>query len=218
MQLSEMIDEVSVIVQDSSFTSSTIAGYINQALMYTCARVMIPELKRRDTLTIAGDSISTSLTGLTGGFSGIMSRVIDSAGNAVKIMPDLDALLDEYPGMDATGSLEAVAIEGNLLWSQKVSSDDQDVTCYYYRLPETLAEATDSPSELPEHLHRPLLVHGASWMIFDMIEDDIDGKKVNATSNFWLSLSDDNRHSGITKLREWIGQRKRHFTGSVWRY
>lgn len=209
--------EIENIIQDNSFSETTLNEYIDQAILYVGANTEVPELKGISTIdTILGQAYA-SLSGLIGGFSGKLRRVKNADGDAISIFSDLALLMDEYPTMDEEGDVEAVALEGSTLWYQDIPAEVETLTCLYYRNPTTLSLDTDIPSDFPAHLHRQLFVHGCTWMIFDEIEDGMEGEKVNTKGQFWLSFDERNRHSGIVKLREWIAKTRRHNISSSWR-
>ncbi len=209
--------EIGNIVQDDSFDATTLNGYIDQAILYTGAQVDIPELKGIDTVDTILEQAYTTLSGLTGGFSGKLRRVKNSDGDAITIFSDLALLMDEYPLMNEEGDVEAVALEGSTLWYQDVPTEVETLTCLYYKNPSLLSLDTEIPSDFPEHLHRQLFVHGSAWIIYDQIEDGIEGEKVNTKAQFWLSFNEANRNSGIVKLREWLSKTRRHNISSSWR-
>jgi len=212
----EIRTEVENIIQDSSFSIETLNGYINQCILYAGAQVDIPDLKRIDVVDTVLSQAYIGLTGLTGGFSGKLNRVKDADGNDIAIAANLDLLMDEYD-MDEVGDVETVALEGSTLWYQKIPETVETLTALYYRNPAILSTDDASPSDFPEHLHRNLFVHGTAWIIYDQIEDDAEEAKVNARSQFWQSFSEDNKHSGIVKLREWLAKTRRHNISSSWR-
>ena len=213
----EIRTEIENIIQDSSFSEATLNDYINQAILYVGANADIPKLKGISTVDTVLSQAYASLSGLTGGFSGKLRRVKDADGNNITIFSDLALLMDEYPTMDEEGEVEAVALEGSTLWLQKIPTVAETLTCLYYRNPAILSIDDASPSDFPEHLHRHLFVHGTTYIIFDQIEDGIEEEKVNTKGQFWLSFDERNRHSGIIKLKEWIGKTRRHNISSSWR-
>lgn len=209
--------ELENLIQDNSFDSDTLNGYIDQSIVYAAANVDIPELKGIDTVdTVPGQAYAT-LSGLTGGFSGKLRRVKDSNKNPISIASDLGLIMDVYPLMDEVGDVEVVALEGSTLWLQKSPAEAMTLTCLFYRNPATLSTDSAIPSDFPIHLHRQLFVHGSAWLVYDQIEDGIEGEKVNTKSQFWLSFDEGNRHSGIVKLREWLAKTRRHNISSSWR-
>ena len=209
--------EVENIIQDGSYSSEDLNGYIDQCILYAGAQVDIPALKRIDTVDTVLSQAYVALTGLTGGFSGKLRRVKNADGDGITIFSSLELLMDEYPTMDEAGDVEAVALEGSTLWYQDIPATVETLTVLYYRDPTTLSADGNSPSDFPAHLHRDLFVHGTAWIIFDQIEDDAEESKVNTKSHFWLSFDEGNKHSGITKLREWLGKTRRHNISSSWR-
>ena len=212
----EIRTEVENIVQDPSYTTETLNGYIDQCILYAGALVDIPELKRIDTVDTVLSYAYVALTSLTGGFSGKLRRVRDADGDNITIFANLDLLMDEYD-MDEVGDVEAVALEGSTLWYMKIPEAVETLTALYYRNPATPSTDEDSPSDFPVHLHRDLFVHGTAWIVYDQIEDDVEEAKANATSQFWQSFDERNRHSGITKFREWLAKTRRHNISSSWR-
>ena len=209
--------EIENLIQDDSFSETTLNEYIDQSIIYTGANVDIPELKRIDTVDTILEQAYTSLSGLTGGFSGKLRRVKNAEGDAISVFSDLALLMDEYPTMIEEGEVEAVALEGSTLWYQDIPTVAETLTCLYYRNPTVLSLDTESPSDFPAHLHRHLFIHGAAYMIYDQIEDDVEDPKVNTKAHFWLSFDERNRHSGIVKLREWLAKTRRHNISSSWK-
>lgn len=209
--------EIENIIQDDSFSETTINEYIAQAILYTAANADIPELKRIGTVETVLEQAYTTLGGLTGGFSGKLRRVKNAEGDPIEIFSDLALLMDEYPTMNEEGEVEAVALEGSTLWYQDIPAEVETLTCLYYKNPTLLSLDTESPNDFPEHLHRQLFVQGCAWIIYDEIEDGIEGEKVNTKAHFWLSFDERNRNSGIVKLREWLARTRRHSISSSWR-
>lgn len=213
----EIRTEVENIIQDSSYSVETLNGYIDQCILYAGAQVDIPNLKRIDTVDTVLSQAYVALTGLTGGFSGKLQRVKDADGNPITIFANLDLLMDEYPTMDEAGEVESIALEGSTLWYQKIPAAVETLTCLYYRDPAVPSADGNSPEDFPPHLHRQLFVHGTAWIVYDQIEDDVEEVKVNAKNQFWHSFDENNKHSGIIKLREWLGKTRRHNISSSWR-
>jgi len=87
----------------------------------------------------------------------------------------------------------------------------------YYLNPSFLEEDTDIPTDFPEYLHRKLFVNGAVYFIYDQIEEEVEGKKINTTNYYWQSFSEDNKESGIIKLKEWISRQRIPYISSCWR-
>jgi len=208
--------EVENIVQDGSYSIETLNGYIDQCILYAGALVDLPDLKRLNTVDTVLSQAYVALTSLDGGFSGRLRRVKNAAGDAITIQTSLELLMDEYPTMVEVGNVETVALEGSTLWYQKIPETVETLTALYYRNPILPTADVDSPSDFPLHLHRHLFVHGTAWIIFDQIEDDTEEAKTNTKVQFGYSFNENNRHSGIIKLREWLARTGRRNISSSW--
>jgi len=218
MKLEAIRNEVENIVDDASFDADTIDGYINDTLALVAGQINLPSLKRIGTVDTVVSQAYTSLNGVSRSFSGVLRRVKKADGSEPTVYPDLERLMDDYYDMDAEGAVEAVTLEGSVLWYQKVPSIPETLTILYYENPSPLFKDEDEPSDFPAYLHRKLFVHGTAFIIFDKIEDGVEGEKINAKSHYFHSLDSRNRDSGINKLREWLARTTPHHISSVWRY
>lgn len=217
MKLEHIRREVENLVDDPSFDSETIDQYINQALEYVASQINLPTLKGLGVVSTELNQAYTDMSVISGNnFSGILRLVVREDGKFPTIYADLESLILEYPTLDQEGNIEAVALDGNTLWYQKIPTTETPLTVVYFRDPAPLVKDSDIPSDTPSHLHRHLYVHGAAYLIYDQIEDGIDGEKVNTANHRWQSFDENNKLSGITKLREWLGKRRVHHISSVW--
>jgi len=217
MKLSAIRSEVMDKIQDPSYDKDTVDKFINRALAYTAGQIDLPELKGFATVSTVLGQAYASLSGVSDGFSGILRKVKDSNKEPVEIYPSLDLLFDDYD-MDKEGAVEAVALEGSVLWYQKIPTAVETLTCLLFRNPLPLSESNSETTVIPEQLQHKLLVEGAVYFIYDEIEDGIEEPKTNTTFYFAHSFSDMSRESGITKLREWVARTRPNHISSVWRY
>lgn len=208
MNLEELRDEVKIIIQDPDYGDDEIDKHINQALSYTAGLINLPDLKAIEAVDTIVSQDYVNLSTITGGFSGVLRRVVKEG---IKIYPTLELMASDYVGnWDATGEVEAVCLEGNVLWYQKIPEAAESLMLILYKSPAVLVEDEDIPNNLPTSLHKLLLVHGASHFIYNEIEDGIEGEKVNTAVHFGFSFNESNRHSGIMKLKEHFGKRRVH--------
>jgi hypothetical protein len=210
MNLEEIRDEVKLIVQDDGFADESIDGYINQAYLDATSQLMLPSLKRLDTVVTDTSNAYVSVSALEGGFSGRLIRVYNSDGVSLALAPSLEVLMDDNGGLENVGDVETCCLEGNVLWYVKVPDVAVTLTILYFKNVDLLVGDSDIPSELPDFCHRSVLVHGAAAIMFDVFEDGVDGAKVNMQSHRGLSLD------GLMKTREWLGRNKRHYISSCW--
>lgn len=207
MNLEDIRSEIVSIVSDSSYSSDYIDSLINETLQKVCGRVIIPGLKMLTTATLGTGVSSVSLSS---NFGGRVIRVLDSNGDSLELIPSLELMMDRYGAMEEVGELEAVCQEGNVLWFAKRMSAEENVTILYLKRPVELVSGSDVPEELPDFLHRDLLVYGTAAVLFNQIEDGLDGSKINTQVYGGLF------EQGIARLHEWIGRNKRHYISSVW--
>lgn len=205
MLLSEIRDEVKLAVNDPAFTDNMIDAYINDVYLQVVAACLVPELKGIDTVITSLTAAYASLTGVEGGFSGVLSRVYDSSGASIPIYSTLERLMDLNGTMTETGDIKGVALEGTILWYSPIPVTIQTLTVIYYKNPELLTVDSDSPSSIPDFLHRQILVNGAAALMFDVFEDGLDGLKVNTQSREMSKID------GLRKFREWLGKTRKHY-------
>lgn len=219
MKLELMRKEVANVVDDSSFNPEDIDRYINEAIGYAAGLVKLPALKRVGTITLPADAYTADLSTLSDDIIGSIGYAVLSTGAELNILNGVEELLMTYPKLDKIGVPADIALENKTLWFQPAMLAEYTAMLVYYTKPSLLTKNSDEPADFPEHLHRRLFVHGAAWMMFDMIEDGIEqDKKVNTQSHFFHSFSEMNKESGIVKLREWIGTNRVHHISSTWRY
>jgi hypothetical protein len=205
MQLSEIREEVQLIVQDSTFDDDMIDSYINTVYFSVVAECLVPELKGVDTVTTTLLTAYSSMSGVSGGFSGVLSRVYNSDNNNITIMHNLEALIDINGNLTDPGAVEAVTLEGSTLWYYPIPVTVETLTLVYYRNPDTLVVDSATPDAIPEFLHRTILVNGASAICYDMIEGGVEGIKVNMRSREIAKLT------GVVKFKEWLGKTRKHY-------
>lgn len=208
MNLEEMRDEVIIIIQDPDYDDDRIDKYINQALSYTAGLVNLPDLKTIESVATVLAQNYVNLSSITGGFSGVLRRVVKEG---IKIYPTLELLASDYvDNWDAAGEVEAICLESNVLWYQKIPAEAESLMLILYKNPAVLVDDEDEPTDIPEYLHKLLLVNGASHLIFNEIEDGIEGEKINTGVQFNFSFNENNKHSGITKLKVHFAKRRVH--------
>ena len=205
MKRLEIRTKVEGIVQDASLDSNALNSCIDQCILYAGTLIDIPALKRID---MVNTMLEKAYVALSGPF-GRLKKVKSNTGADITIFPSLELLMDLYPTMDEVGNVEAVALEGSTLWYQKIPEEAETLTILFYKDPTILTDDKAVPKDFPPHLHEALFVHGTAWMILDQVN-------VEASSQFELSFDEDNRHSGITKLKEWLVKNERHSISGSW--
>jgi hypothetical protein len=216
MKLEDMRKEVANLVDDESYSPEEVVAYINEAIQYASGLVKLPSLKRVGSVSLTADGYSVSLNNLTDELIGKLTWAVLSTGKELNILSGVEEMLMAYPSLDKPGVPKDIALEHKTLWYHPMG--DYSASIIYYTRAALLAKTNETPSDFPEFLHRKLFVHGAAWMIYDQIEDGIEGEKLNTKSHFYHSFHEDNKNSGIIKLREWIAMNRVHHISSTWRY
>lgn len=218
MNLLEIRNEVKVIIQDTGFTDAQIDKAINDAYLYCATICQIPTLKTLGYVTVTANTNFTSLL-LTedGKFDGMVSDVRVIPSESLSRFDSMEELYAEYES-DETGEIEAYAVEGNNLWIAPTPTVDTQLLIIYYRFPEYINDPMEIPDLIPDGLHRQLLVNGASYFIFNTIEDGSEAEKINTSVHFSASFDTGNKNSGISKFKEWLSRSRRGRITKSWMY
>lgn len=179
MHLSDLIDEVIHIVQDSSLSEKRVENLLNEGYENAAAVISdpLPDLEKTGTVRT---STSLAYVSLPSDYHRNLEMVYDSTQNErIPILNSFQALSIKYPGLADTGNLGHVAISGSRLYYQGIPSTVRTLTLNYFRKPYLRSADRDEMSALPVHLHRRLLVNYACKELFSRIEDGMEGQKVN---------------------------------------
>ena len=208
MTFSELQDEVLVKLQDNSTDiTSRISDWINDAVEDAIETVDMPGYKTFTTVATIVDQAYATLPNTCDG------RVlyVGNADNEIDVY-SFEFLLESYPKLDSVGSVKMVAIEGTLIYYQGIPSAAETLVLLFRRTPTRMSLSTDTPDGIPDHLHRSVIVPKASSYGFDLIEDGMEGQKVN------MLAQEGHYQIGLQKLGAYAARRKCHLGRSVWRY
>lgn len=211
MNFLELKDEVEILVDDpSAVIMDRIPGVVNEAVLAVANApgIVLPGLKALYTSeTVLGQAYLTLPDNNAEKL--LFVSAVDS-GTPISVNNTLEDLLGDYPTLTEEGDVEAVALEGSTLWYHKIPSLATPLLVLYYKKPEVLTLDTDIPSVIPEHLHRKTIVPYAGMILYNLIEDGIEGEKVNTAVQ--MNFHD----QGIIELREYLAARRRGRHHSVW--
>ena len=192
MNTTELVTRVKEVVKDGSFSDAEILGHLNRCLQDVAYENCLPGLDETDELSLEAGDDSVALPD---DFSHDLWHVepLDKT-QAVNIHASLKSLQRLYGDNDTGSTITDAAQDGVSLHVRPTLTEAQDIRVHYYRAPEALvlADSTatpaivaNSPEGIPAHLHDALFVSYAAWQIFSIIEDGVDGAKVN--TNHWQS-------------------------------
>lgn len=201
-----MIDEVDLIVKDDSLTSQ-IPFVINDILQLAINEHKIPSLKLPMVVpTVVGQSWAN----FPSGFFGSLLYAATPNGEVTIAKSGLIELMGDEPELDDEGDVEKVAQEGSVLWYRKRPSGATNIIILGYKSPNPLVTPNDTPSYVPDYLHRWILVYGASAHLWGIKEEGVEGSKPNTVN--YLNLFT----QGLNMLGTWVGSQKKHSARSVW--
>lgn len=209
MTFEQLKYEVRTKVSDMSTAfDDSIPDFVNDAVDEIVLELGgVPSLK---TYTTLSTSLTANYVSMPSGFSGILTYVGDEDGE-IERLSDLEALVRVYPKLDETGStVEYVALEGNKLYYQPIVTPVVTMYLVYYAKPTRMVQATETPTCLPEELHRAVIVPKAAELIFKIIEEGVEGDHVNT-----LSAQQD-YSVGLARLQAWKVRTTRKPAPVIW--
>ena len=209
----DLKDEVAVILQDTSTSfAARIENALNEALFDVAEECIsiggIPELKAIGTFTTVVDQ---AWCNLPSGFNGKLLFVGNDSTSLAVADGGVKQLMEDAPLLDAIGPVHTVALEGIILYYQGIPSEATSYPILYQINPTLWAlDADVVPSWVPVHLQRLLFVHKAAAILWNMIEDGINGDKVNTNANLGLY------GKYLQQFKEFITRRRKASKRSAW--
>jgi len=180
--LAAMRTEVSRIIQDSDYTATTIDRMINESVTSICAGVMItwPEGDQTisqpmpDLFTI-GDVATTSnaYASLPSDYQRDVVFIAGPEGNEITFYDAFGDFVRNYPLLNTSGSVVAVAVKGSNLYYQGIPDTAETLKVHYYAAPTEMSDDTDEPEGIPSRFHMTLIVYDVCLRIFkEFYEED----------------------------------------------
>ena len=186
MTYKELIDKVSTIIQDPSFTDEVIGDYLNQAQVEIAGGMMstlgswitppLPNLLTVDTVTTAIDAAYVSMPS---NFQRTLQFAASSNGYELDIAESFISFSTAHPLLNQVGPIHEVIEAGGSLYYQGIPAAAEDITLHFYRAPTAMEDEEDEPDGIPVHLQLSLLVNHAAWKLFELIEDDFTSAGAN---------------------------------------
>lgn len=211
MNFFELRREVKEIVKDASpAITLSIPDFINEAIQQIAEEVKFPELKQVTAITT---SVSTYWVNMPTGFSSRLMYAGNSDGKYV-ILGTLEELVELYPTLAEVGSIQHTVLEGNILYYHPIPAEATIITCIGYFKPASLVNDTDTPSFIPDFLHRESIVNKASALAYNIIEDESDDNTGKLNTKLFTGFAG----NGIIKIKEWVSRRRPVTSSSVWSY
>ena len=208
MNLGEIVTEVRTNLKDQrADVLASIQDYINEAYRWVAEETTLPSLK---TLFTVDTVLEQAYTTITGNFDGRLLYCGTSEGKISVLDGGLIELLENHPDLSEEGDIEHVAVEGSTLWYAKIPATVTSLICLGYYKPTPLTVNTDTPSAIPDYLHRGLLVNKASAIGYSIIEDGLEGERPNT------SYYEGEAVKALILLKGWVEKRRGHLRRGVW--
>lgn len=183
MTFEELIGAVQMVVFDQRYTEDIIRSRINESVARIAKGVKLagqerlsPPLPDLYTTGTVDTVLASDITDLPTNFSRSLIQVLNSNSDIIDLEPSMKKFLQDNPEQSA-GDVRACCVIGNRLMYRDVPSAIETLTVGYYKKPDTLAANDDTPSAIPEHLHRSLIVGDTLKEIFREIERGMAGPK-----------------------------------------
>ena len=185
MQLHELEEACLSVIDDPGY-ASIMTDMINAAVLFIAGGVRMPNRSLSPPLPDLY-SIDTINTDPTAAFVAMptdyqracvfcYSPVADAE---IHIVDSFAKFLRLFPSLAVPGAVELVSIKGANIYYQGIPTIASALTVHYHRLPTAMVDAEDAPDGIPPHLQERLIKHRVAWVVFDEIEDGVDGAKVN---------------------------------------
>lgn len=196
MQLSALVEAVSLIMQDDSLVASEITSRLNEAQKEVAGGIQstlgswitppLPELLTIDTVTT---DTTLAYVSMPDTFQRNLQLVANSSGTEIEIANSFIEFSEVSPLLDRSGSVTECCEFGGNFYYQGIPSTAATITLHFYRFPVDMSADDDLPDGIPTHLHRGLLVNHACWKLFELLEDGTEGNKPNTDKYMQLFLS-----------------------------
>ena len=207
--LNDLHDEVAILVRDTSDDIENLIDVkLNEAFATVHDLVVVPELKRVGSFTTVTDQAWTTMPT---GFNGKLLFVGNDRTSLAVADAGVVQLMEDCPALDASGPVHTVALEGSTLYYQGIPSDATTYPILYVVNPTPLSRGkSEVPDYIPAHLQRGLFVHLAAALLFNIIEDGVEGEKVNTSAQTYL-------HQGyFDQFRAHMSSRRTASARSIW--
>lgn len=176
-----LADDVLDVVQDPSYDYDDVLQYFNDCIMDLAGEFLLPDL---DTWVDIATDPNTDHARLPVRYMKNLRYAHSITHNReIRRYGGLSQLYRLFSTLDQTGRVLGVCAQGNDLYYQRIPSSAETIRINFYRFPDLLATRFDKATCLPDHLVKPLLLNYAAKEIFNLIEDGVEGQKINTSKH-----------------------------------
>ena len=187
---------VTNIIQDTSFTSTIIDGYLNDGVTEIAGGMesslgsfVTPPLPNLFTIATVDTVTDASFVSMPATFQRDLRFVSNSSGVEIDICDSMIEFSGDYPLMDKSSAVVDVIEYGGSLYYQGIPTVAETLTLHFHRLPVDMEDDANTPDGIPLAFQKNLLVNYACKEIYGLIEDGIEGPQVNTMKFTGLFLS-----------------------------
>jgi len=179
MILGRILTLIETGIADPSFTREVdLMPLVNEFVEETSNLLNLPGLQAREIVTVGAGDVSIEMPEA---FSRELYRVYNETFmRLVSIRTNVATLEGLYDPDCSPGAIKDVAQDSGVLWLKPSPIQDQELNLFFYRKPVPL-EFDDDDGKLdgiPDHLSQ-VAVDYVLMKLFTLIEDGIEGRKVN---------------------------------------
>ena len=180
--LEELRTRVSDNLQDSDrISDDRIDQVLNEGLKFCAREIRLPALESEGTVTTLAGLNKVAIPASWSYQRGLYAAEVIDQG-FIEVASSLVILRMNYPEFgttDQTGDIRVVAVSAGSLVYHPVPDLPVEVTCRFYRVPETMTRDSDAPEGLPEDLAGVLLESYALYRLYPLIENGLEGPQAN---------------------------------------
>lgn len=187
--LSEIRNRITGIIQDERYGPEDIDSYINEGIDTIAQLVLLPALESSGSVVTEADVPTVAIPVSWNYDRNLYSVVSTNTEDDIKIYSSLALLLRDYPDYAVSlesGDVKAITIRAGSLIYYPIPTTVDTLVCGFYQKPTHLSLDGDTPSCIPDFLQYKLLVSFVCKEIYALIEDGVDGVKVNTDKHLMM--------------------------------
>jgi hypothetical protein len=204
MTFKEIQDAVEREIEDFSAEFFTdIPAVINEVYTTACDEIDpgVPNLESVETLgTVTDKAFITGPENSSGKIVSIYN--LDIKQKLTEVCGGLNELRDICGNLNAIGSITHWLALGTKIWYNAIPASSVNLEIIFYKNPKTLVGDGDIPVEIPNHLHRALLVHGTAFRLFSRIEQEGENEALETAKQFTLFSA------ASSQFKDWAARRQ----------
>lgn len=188
--LEDLTGLVKQTVLDDSFSEDFITLVLNEAYEDVAMKVLLPDLEVSAPVDTVLDE---TVADLPADFSrNLYGCACPGYFTPIKVLSSIALMQARFPYIEAeneTGYVTHVTVRGSELVYHPIPTTVDTLTIKYYTSITPMVEGDDEPTALPRNLQRKLLHSYACSVLFDDVEDGMEGPKVNTQKHMGAYIS-----------------------------